>query len=90
VTSSLDWYLDAVVHLERSGRLSVHHDVVRATSDLDADCFMRHLQGGCHLRSPLSVGRVLDLQPTWQHEPVVGADIIDWQANLVNIEAFQP
>src|ERR1035437_3517551 len=57
VTSRFDWYLDRVVHLERSGTLIVNHDVVRATSDLDSDCFMRHLQGCCHLRSPLSVGR---------------------------------
>jgi len=57
VTSRFDWYLDRVVHLERSGTLTVNHDVVRATSDLDSDCFMRHLQGCCHLRSPLSVGR---------------------------------
>src|SRR5450759_483122 len=57
VTSRFDWYLDRVVHLERSGTLTVNHDVVRATSDLDSDCFMRHLQRCCHLRSPLSVGR---------------------------------
>src|ERR1035437_6996615 len=57
VTSRFDWYLDRVVHLERSGTLTVNHDVVRATSDLDSDCLMRHLQGCCHLRSPLSVGR---------------------------------
>jgi len=56
VTSRFDWYLDRVVHLERSGTLTVNHDVVGATSDLDSDCFMRHLQGCCHLRSRLSVG----------------------------------
>src|ERR1039458_4308305 len=32
VTSRFDWYLDRVVHLERSGTLTVNHDVVRATS----------------------------------------------------------
>jgi hypothetical protein len=57
VTSRFDWYLDRSVHLEGSGTLTVNDDVVRATSDLDSDCFMRHLQGCCHLRSPLSVGR---------------------------------
>jgi hypothetical protein len=61
VTSRFDWYLDRVVHFERSGTLTVNHDVVRATSDFDSDCFMRHLQGCCQLRSPLSVVRGLDL-----------------------------
>jgi hypothetical protein len=37
VTSRFDWYLDRVVHFERSGTLTVNHDVVRATSDLDSD-----------------------------------------------------
>jgi hypothetical protein len=58
VTSRFDWYLDRVVHFERSGTLTVNHDVVRATSDFNSDCFMRQLQGCCHLRSPLSVGRL--------------------------------
>ena len=44
VMSRFDWYLDRVVHFERSGTLTVDHDVVGATSDLDADCFMRQLQ----------------------------------------------
>jgi hypothetical protein len=44
VTSRFDWYLDRVVHFERSGTLTVNHDVVRATSDLESDCFMRQLQ----------------------------------------------
>jgi hypothetical protein len=44
VTSRFDWYLDRVVHFDRSGTLTVNHDVVRAASDLDSDCFMRHLQ----------------------------------------------
>jgi hypothetical protein len=44
VTSRFDWYLDRVVHFERSGTLTVNHDVVRATSDLDSDCFMRQFQ----------------------------------------------
>jgi len=48
VTSRFDWYLDRVVHFERSGTLTVNHDVVRATSDLGADCLVRHLQGCCH------------------------------------------
>ena len=46
VPSGFDWYLDRVVHLDRSGTPTVNHDVVRATSDLGADCFMRHPQGG--------------------------------------------
>jgi hypothetical protein len=61
VTSRFDWYLDRVVHFERSGTLTVNHDVVCATSDLDSDCFMCQFQGCCHLRSPLCVGRGLDL-----------------------------
>jgi hypothetical protein len=44
VTSRFDWYLERVVHFERSDRLTVNHDVVRATSDLDSDCFMRQFQ----------------------------------------------
>jgi hypothetical protein len=44
VTSRFDWYLDRVVHFERPGTLTVNHDVVRATSDLDSDCFMRQFQ----------------------------------------------
>jgi hypothetical protein len=44
VTSRFDWYLDRVVHLKRSGMLTVNHDVVRATSDLDSDCFVHQFQ----------------------------------------------
>jgi hypothetical protein len=44
VPSRFDWYLDRVVHFERSGTLTVNHHVVRATSDLDSDCFMRQFQ----------------------------------------------
>src|SRR5450631_1207750 len=44
VTSRFDWHLDRVVHFERSGTLTINHDVVRGTSDLDSDCFMRQLQ----------------------------------------------
>jgi hypothetical protein len=44
VTSRFDWYLDRVVHFDRSGTLTVNHDVVRATSDLDSDRFMRQPQ----------------------------------------------
>jgi hypothetical protein len=57
ISTRFDWYLDRLVHLERSGTLTVNHEVVRATSDLDSDCYMRHIQGCCHLRSPSSVGR---------------------------------
>jgi hypothetical protein len=44
VTSTFDWYLDRVVHCERPSTLTVNHDVVRATSDLDSDSFMRQFQ----------------------------------------------
>jgi hypothetical protein len=44
VTSRFDWYLDRVVHFDRSGTLTVNRDVVRATSDLDSDCFVRESQ----------------------------------------------
>jgi hypothetical protein len=44
VTSSFDWNLDRVVHFDRSGKLTVDNDVVRATSDLDSNSFMRHPQ----------------------------------------------
>src|SRR5664280_3860768 len=44
VTSRFDWYLDRGVHFERSGTLTINHDVVRAPSDLDPDCFMRQFQ----------------------------------------------
>src|SRR5450631_3343358 len=54
VTSRFDRYLDRVVHFDRPGTLTVNDDVVRATSYLGPDCLMRHLQGCCHLRSPLS------------------------------------
>jgi hypothetical protein len=54
VTSRFDWYLDRVVSFERSGALTVNHYVVRATSDLDSNCFMRHFQGCCQLRSPFA------------------------------------
>jgi hypothetical protein len=37
VTSRLDWYLDRVVHLDRSDRLTVNHDVVCVTSYLDSN-----------------------------------------------------
>jgi hypothetical protein len=43
VTSRFDWYLDAVVHFDRSGTLPVNHDVVRAAPDLDSDRLVRHL-----------------------------------------------
>jgi len=81
VTSRFDWYLDRVVHFERSGTLTVNHDVVRATSDLGSDCFMRHLQGCCHLRSPLSVGRATapssspERVPAHRQSAPVAADI---------------
>jgi hypothetical protein len=59
VTSGFDWYLDRVVHFERSGTLTVNHDVVRGPSDFDSDCLMRHLQGCRHLRSPLCHGTIV-------------------------------
>jgi hypothetical protein len=51
VTSRFDWYLDRVVHFERSGTLTINLDVVPATSDLDSDCFMRQFQRRGHLAS---------------------------------------
>ncbi len=57
VTARFDWYLDRVVHVDRTGTLTVDHDVVRATSNLDSDCFVRQLQCCRHRRSPMSVGR---------------------------------
>jgi hypothetical protein len=45
VTSRFDWYLDRVVHVERSGTLTVNHDVIGATSDLDSDCFCASFSG---------------------------------------------
>src|ERR1700722_14224503 len=62
VTSRFDWYLDRVVHFDRSGPLTVNHHLVRAPSDLGSDCIMRHLQGCGHLRSPL-------LSATPRHHP---------------------
>jgi uncharacterized lipoprotein NlpE involved in copper resistance len=44
VTSRFDWYLDRLVHFDRSGTPIVNHDVVRATSNLSSDCFVRQLQ----------------------------------------------
>src|SRR6202042_3668717 len=58
-TSRFDWDVDRVVHFDRSGTLTVNHDVIRAASDLDSDCFMRNLQGCCHLPSPMSAGRAM-------------------------------
>jgi hypothetical protein len=37
VTPWFDWYVDRVVHGDRSGTLTVDHDVVHASTDLDAD-----------------------------------------------------
>src|SRR5665213_1334143 len=54
VPSSFDRYLDRVIHFNRSGTVAVNFDVVRATSDLDSDCFMRHLQRCGHLGSPFT------------------------------------
>jgi hypothetical protein len=44
VTSRFDWRLERAVHFERPDTLPVEHDVVRATADLDSDCFVRELQ----------------------------------------------
>jgi hypothetical protein len=57
VTARFDRYLDRVVHVERPNTLPVNRDVVCATSDLDSDCFVRHLQCCCHRRSPMFTGR---------------------------------
>jgi hypothetical protein len=52
VTARFDWYRDCVVHFDRSGTLTIDHDVVRATSDLNSDCFMRQLQRCSHCLIP--------------------------------------
>jgi hypothetical protein len=44
VSSRFDWYLDRVVHVERSGALTVNHDVICTTSNLDSDCLMRQFE----------------------------------------------
>src|ERR1700719_3710304 len=51
MTSRLDWYLDRVVHFDRSDPLTVDHHIVRATTDLRSDCLMRQLQ---RCRHPLT------------------------------------
>src|ERR1035437_1793252 len=89
VTSRFDWYLDRVVHLERSGTLTVNHDVVRATSDLDPDCFMRHLQGCCHLRSPLSVGRATAPSSSPERVSAHRLDPVNVPGGLVRLAAIR-
>jgi hypothetical protein len=37
MTSGLDWYLDRVVHFDRSNPLTIDHDIVGATTDLRSD-----------------------------------------------------
>jgi hypothetical protein len=37
VTSRFDWDLNRAVHFNRSGTLTVNHNLVSATSDLDSD-----------------------------------------------------
>lgn len=49
MVSRLDWYLDRVVHLDRTGPLTVDHDIVRPAPDLRSDRLMRHLQRRRHL-----------------------------------------
>src|SRR5579859_1600193 len=44
VTSWLYWDLDRVVHFNRPDPFIVDHDIVRAATDLRADCLMRQLQ----------------------------------------------
>ena len=44
MTSRPDWYLDRVVHFDRSDPLTVDRNIVRATTDLRSDCLMRQLQ----------------------------------------------
>jgi hypothetical protein len=43
VTSGFDWHLDRVMQCDRPDTLTVDQDIVRATTDLHADCFSRHL-----------------------------------------------
>ena len=51
VTSRFDWHLDRGVHFERSGTLTINRDVVRATTDLRSDGFVRQLESCRHLQS---------------------------------------
>jgi hypothetical protein len=54
VTSRFDWYLDRGVHFEPSGTLTIHHDVIRTTTDLRSDRFVRQFKN-CRHRQTLSV-----------------------------------
>ncbi|MHB8380105.1 MAG: hypothetical protein ACYDB2_09370 [Acidimicrobiales bacterium] len=49
MTSGFDWNQNRVVHVERPDAVTINDNVVRATSDLDADRFVGQLQGCCHL-----------------------------------------
>jgi hypothetical protein len=44
MTSGLDWHLYRAVHFDRPDSLAIDHDIVRVTTDLRSDCFMRQLQ----------------------------------------------
>ena len=39
----LKFYLDRVIHFDRSDALTIDHDIVRATTDLRSDCLMRSM-----------------------------------------------
>ena len=43
VTSGFNWNLDRLVHLDRSGDLTVNDDVVRTPSHLSSNRLVRHL-----------------------------------------------
>ena len=73
VMSSFDWYLDRVVHFERSDTLTVDHDIVGATTDLHSDRFMRQLESCRHLQSPFCVCRSA-VASCFDHEGVTSAN----------------
>jgi len=58
MTSRFDCYLDRGVHFERSGILTINHDVVRSTTDLRSDRFVLQLESCRHLQALFCVGRV--------------------------------
>jgi hypothetical protein len=49
VMSRFDWYLDRVVHFERSDLLTVDYDIEGATTDLCSERFVRKPEGCCHV-----------------------------------------
>jgi hypothetical protein len=52
VRPRFDWYLGRGIHFERSGTLTINHDVVRSTPDFRSDRFVRQLECCGHLQPP--------------------------------------